>query len=274
MCCSARCMHSHYRCIIDAHVLETQRVLSSALKVDMSMLWTIDSIGDFVDSVPRYAPVGGPHISGNCGNSPTFVFSDVSGCYNAIPQGYDVTDESSIGGMCEAALTHELAPTDPVDGDDTLSELCARDTLPAVASDALSHLADGWAPELFTDRKNIDLHRYHQSVVVKTCHLQTQRVGADSSDIKCQLLHLRIIDSAVTSIGWTTVVAASKLSAKRRHSSIFLDCIFMQRLLAALIILQVLRGGDAVFRSVLDVFQGSYSGGNHADGILKLCEIG
>jgi hypothetical protein len=263
------CTHS-----IDAHVLETQRVLSSALEVDVSMLWTIDSIGDFVDSVPRYVPIGGPHISGNCGNSPTYVFSDVSGCYNAIPQGYDVLDESSIGGMCEAALTHELAPADPADGDDTLSELCARDTLPAAASDALSHLADGWAPELFTDRENIDLRRYHQSVVVKACHLQTQRVGADSSDIKCQLLHLRITDSAVTCIGWTTVVAASKLSAKRRHSSIFLDCISMQRLLATLIILQVLRGGDAVFRSLLGVFQGSYSGGNHADGILKLCEIG
>jgi hypothetical protein len=254
---------------IDEHVREVQRQMSVAFKTEVSMLWTIDSVHKFVDAVPRYAP----DVDKNK-NAPTYVFTDVSGCYNHIPQGYETPDCSNIDDLCDAASRHQIATIEPANGDSTLVQLCPREGLPQGAAGALSHLMDGWSAEVFTNRSGIDLRCYHQAVVTKACHLQTQRPDAVCRDTAQQVLHLRLTESKVVCMGWTHVAAVAKLSAKQRSSSMFLTCLLMQRMLATLIILQVLRGGNAVFRSLLGVFQGSYSGGIHADGILKLCEIG
>ena len=56
--------------------------------------------------------------------------------------------------------------------------------------------------------------------------------------------------------------------------SFFLNSQHMLDALATLVMLQVLQAGNAVHASLLGVFQGSYSGAQHADGILKFSEIG
>ena len=146
--------------------------------------------------------------------------------------------------------------------------------------DLLAEMADGWPADMFTQRADMDIAMFHRAIVTKACHVRAEGDGVADEEVVLQVplatqpgTREHSLDVTIGSGVWRTRAGIKKLTPRQAGSSLFLRSGDMLQMLATLMMMQVLRAGDSVFSSLLGVFQGAYSGAQHADGILKLSEI-
>ena len=112
--------------LISAHVRSCQDDIGSKLKMHLHMIWSIGNIQHFIDMIPTQPVHGIQHYGDTL--VPTSTFSDVSGCFNNVPQGYprpindaptvQVADlTSSIQDYCD-----NCCQTNPANGSETLDD--------------------------------------------------------------------------------------------------------------------------------------------------------
>jgi hypothetical protein len=253
-----------YACIItaclteiDTHVRLVQTVLSKSLSIDVNMIWSIKSIDGFIQRLPTHAVT---HMCPGTVYPATYAFSDVSGCFNNIPQGYPRPDDASLATLLDTVSYHNAArDVGPADGNDTYQRMVA-DTgveLPDGAVCAMASLLDGWPAELFTDRSKLDIRMFHYALVMKACACRAAMQDDPDDNI---VLHITTDGTEMNVAGWITQEQFCSLSKAKKMDSFFLNSQHMLDALATLVMLQVLQAGNAVHASLLGVFQGSYSG--------------
>ena len=113
---------------IYAHVRRCEDDIGSKLRIHLHMIWSIGNIQHFINMIPTRPFHGIQHHDDTL--TPTTTFSDVSGCFNNVPQGYPraandaptlqvahLTD--SIQNYCD-----NCCQTGPANGIETLELLC------------------------------------------------------------------------------------------------------------------------------------------------------
>ena len=271
------CLTTACLTLISAHVRSCQADIGSKLGIDLHMIWSIGNIQHFIDMIPTQ-PIRDVHHRGSF-LTPTSTFSDVSGCFNNVPQGYPrpysdaptIQIDSLIASIQE--YCDESCCTTPADGSETLEMLC--DVGGVSFDDAtiadLSCLLDGWHPDIFLDRNKLDIRMFQDAMVTKAFLCQARAAGIDFDDV---VLQIRVTDTEVRTVGWDSKQRVRRSVSRSMASSIFLDHCSAKQMLAVLVMSQTLRAGNSVVLSLLGVMQGSYSGAQSIDGILTISEIG
>ena len=277
--------------IIEAHVRSLQTIIGSDQNMPLHMMWSIRNIQHFVDLIPT-RPI--PHILHDHNTlEPTSVFSDVSGCFNNVPQGYPrspsdppdprAADDSptvqifslinDIQQYCDTACD-----TLPAHGRETLELMCDNQDISfhKKTVDALSQLLDGWHSDIFINRDKLDIRMFQDAMITKAFHCRSVLSGIKYDDV---VLQIRVRDDDVRVVGWDSIERLKRLRTKGANTSKLSSCVFLdhrsaKQILAVLIMSQTLRVGNAVVLSLLGVMQGSYSGAQSIDGILTVSEIG
>ena len=271
------CLTTACLALISAHVRSCQTDIGSKLGINLHMIWSIGNIQHFIDMIPTQ-PIGDiQHCSSIL--TPTSTFSDVSGCFNNVPQGYPrpYNDAPTIQTASLTASIQEYCDgscrTAPADGSETLEMLC--DDGGVSFDDAtiaeLSCLLDGWHSDIFLNRDKLDIRMFQDAMVTKAFLCQARAADIDFDDV---VLQIRITDTGVRTIGWDSKKRVKRSVSCSMVSSIFLDHCSAKQILAVLVMSQTLRAGNAVVLSLLGVMQGSYSGAQSIDGILTISEIG
>ena len=241
------------------------------------MIWSIGNIQHFINMIPTQ-PIHGIQHHGDT-LVPTSTFSDVSGCFNNVPQGYprptndaptvQVADlTNSIQDYCD-----NCCQTGPADGSETLELLCEAGDVSFdddVIAD-LSRLLDGWSSDIFLNRRELDIRMFQDAMVTKAFMCYATATGIAFEEV---VLQIRISKTEVRTIRWHSKTHVRQSTSGSMSSSFFLDHTAAKQILAMLVMSQTLRAGNAVVLSLLGVMQGSYSGSQSIDGILTVSEIG
>ena len=277
--------------IIEAHVRSLQTTIGSDQNMPLHMMWSIRNIQHFVDLIPTN-PI--PRIlHDHNALVPTSVFSDVSGCFNNVPQGYPRSpSEPPEPEAANAPPTVQISSllddiqrycdtacdTLPAHGCETLELMCdAQDvSFHKKTVIALSQLLDGWHSDIFINRDKLDIRMYQDAMITKAFHCRSVLSGVKYEDV---VLQIRIRDDDVRVVGWDSIERIQHLQAKDANAPKLRSCVFLdhrsaKQILAVLIMSQTLRVGNAVVLSLLGVMQGSYSGAQSINGILTVSEIG
>ena len=163
--------------------------------------------------------------------------------------------------------------TTPADGSDTLEVLCEDGGVSfddATTTD-LSHLLDGWHPDIFLGRQELDIRMFQDAMVTKAFLCQARTADIDFDDV---VLQIRVTDTEVRTVGWDSKQRVNRSVSCSLASSFFLDHCSTKQILAVLVMSQTLRVGNAVVLSLLGVMQRSYSGTQSIDGNLAISDIG
>jgi hypothetical protein len=160
------CLTTACLTLISAHVRSCQADIGSKLGISLHMVWSIGNIQHFIDMIPTQ-PIRDTQHRGNV-LTPTSTFSDVSGCFNNVPQGYPrpYNDAPTIQIASLTASIQEYCDgsccTTPADGSETLEMLCDDGGVSfddATIAD-LSCLLDGWHPDIFKNREKLDIRMF------------------------------------------------------------------------------------------------------------------
>ena len=277
--------------IIEAHVRSLQTIIGSDQNMPLHMMWSIRNIQHFVDLIPT-RPI--PHILHDHNTlEPTSVFSDVSGCFNNVPQGYprSPSDPPDPGAADDSptvqifSLINDIqqycdtaCDTLPAHGRETLELMCDNQDISfhKKTVDALSQLLDGWHSDIFINRDKLDIRMFQDAMITKAFHCRSVLSGTKYDDV---VLQIRVRDDDVHFVGWDSIERLKRFQTEGANTSKLRSCVFLdhrsaKQILAVLIMSQTLRVGNAVVLSLLGVMQGSYSGAQSIDGILTVSEIG
>jgi hypothetical protein len=187
------CLTTACLTLISAHVRSCQADISSKLGTPLHMVWSIGNIQHFIDMIPTQ-PIRDIQHRGNT-LTPTSTFSDVSGCFNNVPQGYprpyNGAPTIQIASLTASIQEHcdMSCHTTPADGSDTLEVLCEDGGVSfddATTTD-LSHLLDGWHPNIFLDRHKLDIRMFQDAMVTKAFLCQARTADIDFDDVVLQI---------------------------------------------------------------------------------------
>jgi hypothetical protein len=181
---------------VDHCVRRLQSLIASAMHVDVRMIWSISRISEYIDMMQ---PGRAVRYDGHGPCPLDTLYSDVSGCFNNIPQGYP----GPLGTCADALLENVDAVTsrlrqhhnytaDTSCGADTIRQLMAgaqpHDTLHTDHLDGLlAEMADGWPAEMFTRRADMDIAMFHRAIVTKACHVRAGADGVTNEEIVLQV---------------------------------------------------------------------------------------